>query len=44
MTTRRIHNEYKEMLKNPPANCSAGPVNDTDIFSWSELHFNAGCS
>ena len=35
MTTRRIHNEYKEMLKNPPANCSAGPVNDTDIFSWN---------
>ena len=35
MTTRRIHNEYKEMLKNPPANCSAGPVNDIDIFSWN---------
>jgi ubiquitin-conjugating enzyme E2 D/E len=35
MTTRRIHNEYKEMMKNPPANCSAGPINDTDIFSWN---------
>lgn len=35
MTTRRIHNEHKEMMKNPPANCSAGPVSDTDIFSWN---------
>jgi ubiquitin-conjugating enzyme E2 D/E len=35
MTTRRIHNEHKEMMKNPPANCSAGPVSDSDIFSWN---------
>ena len=35
MTTRRIHNEHKEMIKNPPANCSAGPVSDSDIFSWN---------
>jgi ubiquitin-conjugating enzyme E2 D/E len=35
MTTRRIHNEHREMMKNPPANCSAGPVSDSDIFSWN---------
>ena len=32
---RRIQNESKEMLTNPPANCSAGPINEQDIFSWN---------
>lgn len=34
-TLRRIQNECKEMLTNPPANCSAGPINEQDIFSWN---------
>lgn len=31
---KRIQNEHKEMITNPPANCSGGPVND-DIFKWN---------
>jgi ubiquitin-conjugating enzyme E2 D len=33
-TSRRIQNEIKEMINNPPANCSAGPIDDNDIYSW----------
>ena len=33
-TLRRIQNEYNEMIKNPPANCSAGPVHEEDMFNW----------
>lgn len=32
---RRIVSELKTLQKNPPENCSAGPVNDTDIMHWS---------
>jgi len=33
-TIKRIQNEYKEMINNPPSNCSAGPINDDDIYTW----------
>lgn len=33
-TIKRIKNELKEMQFDPPANCSAGPINDDDIFKW----------
>jgi ubiquitin-conjugating enzyme E2 D/E len=33
-TVKRLQNEYKEMGNNPPSNCSAGPINDDDIYSW----------
>ena len=29
---KRILNEIKELEKEPPENCSAGPVNDDNIF------------
>ena len=32
-TIRRIQSEHKEMINNPPANCSGGPMFD-DIFKW----------
>lgn len=33
-TLRRIKKEIEEMQKTPPENCSAGPVNDNDLFLW----------
>ena len=31
---KRIQSELKEILNNPPANCSGGPIEDSDIFKW----------
>ncbi len=33
-TEKRLLNEYKEMINDPPHNCSAGIVDD-DIYHWS---------
>ena len=33
-TIKRIQNEYKEMAASPPSNCSAGPVDENNMYEW----------
>jgi ubiquitin-conjugating enzyme E2 D/E len=36
---KRITRELLELQNDPPLNCSAGPVNDKDIFNWEGVLF-----
>lgn len=36
---RRITRELAELQADPPLNCSAGPVNDNDLFNWEGVLF-----
>ena len=31
---KRIASELKELMASPPANCSAGPITDEDLYTW----------
>jgi ubiquitin-conjugating enzyme E2 D/E len=39
MALRRLQREHTELLKDPPANCTAGPATETDFFTWSGMIF-----
>lgn len=39
MSLRRLQREYTEIQKDPPANCTAGPVSDADFFTWEAMIF-----
>ena len=35
MTLRRIVKELEDIKSDPPSNCSAGPINDNDMYHWT---------
>lgn len=39
MAIRRLDWELKEIQKDPPANCTAGPVSENDFFNWEAMLF-----
>ena len=38
-STKRIARELADLRKDPPLNCSAGPVNDQDMYNWEGVMF-----
>jgi ubiquitin-conjugating enzyme E2 D/E len=36
---KRINQEMKDLLENPVSNCSAGPINESDITHWKATIF-----
>jgi ubiquitin-conjugating enzyme E2 D/E len=44
MALRRLQREYTEIQNDPPANCSAGPVDEHDFFNWEAVIFGPEAS
>ena len=38
-STKRIIRELSDFRKDPPLNCSAGPINEADVFIWEGVIF-----
>lgn len=39
MSLRRLKTELAELQRDPPANCTAGPVSESDFFTWEAMIF-----
>jgi ubiquitin-conjugating enzyme E2 D/E len=39
MSAKRIVRELADLRKDPPLNCSAGPIDEADIFNWDGVMF-----
>lgn len=38
-STKRIVRELADLRNDPPLNCSAGPIDESDIFNWEGIMF-----
>jgi ubiquitin-conjugating enzyme E2 D/E len=44
MALRRLQKEHKDVTNDPPSNCSAGPVSESDFFTWEAVIFGPDAS
>jgi len=39
MSAKRLQREYMDLQRDPPANCTAGPISENDFFNWEGMIF-----